>query len=169
VSSAVGEISETDVNFAKTAGAILIGFNVGMSAQVRQQANREQVKVRLYKIIYELLDDIRDVLGQMLPPEVIDTVVAELDILGVFKLTKGSVVCGGQVTTGKVTPKLDLRVTRKKEVLGTGTLASLEKDKQETKEVIEGEQCGMRVTTNVVIEVGDHLEFYTTEMRARTL
>jgi translation initiation factor IF-2 len=169
VSSAVGDIAESDVAFAKTAGAVLIGFNVGMSSNLKSLANREGVQVQLYKVIYELIDDLRDALEGMLAPEVIETVVGELEIKGVFKLTKSNVVCGGTVTSGHIQPKMTLRIKRGDEVLGEGTLASLQKDKQEAREAFEGETCGMNVTTNVAIELGDRIEFYTREERARKL
>jgi translation initiation factor IF-2 len=169
VSSGVGDISESDVAAAKTAGALLIGFNVGISSAVKQLANREQVKVQIYKVIYELLDDLRKVLSQMLKPEIIETVVATLEVLGVFKSTKTVVICGGKVTSGRIEPKLSLRILDKKEVVGAGTITNLQKDKQDAKEVVEGEQCGMSVATTSAIEIGNTLEFYTTETRARTL
>lgn len=169
VSSAVGDISESDVAFAKTASAVLIGFNVSLSSGLKALANRERVQVRLYKVIYELTDDLRDALGQMLAPEVIDTVVGELEIKGVFKSTKSNVVCGGTVTSGRIEPKLKLRVKHGGEVVGEGVLASLQKDKQVTKEAFEGDTCGMNVTTTATIEMGDTLEFYTVESKARTL
>lgn len=170
VSSAVGDISESDINFAKTAGAMLIGFNVGMGAMVRQQAQREGVQARLYKVIYELLDDVRDVLGQMLSPEVVETVQAKLEILGVFKTTKSFVVCGGEVKEGKIEPKQLLRVIRGGETVGEGTLNSVQKGPNEVKEAVQGEQCGLNVAIQgAKIEIGDTIEFFTREERARTL
>lgn len=169
VSSAVGDIAESDVAFAKTAGALLIGFNVGLSSNLRSLANREGVSVRMYKVIYELIDDLRDALSQMLAPEVIETIVGELEIKGVFKTTKTNVVTGGTVKSGRIEPKMKLRVKRGNEVLGEGTLTSLQKDKQEAREAFEGETCGINVATNVNIELGDMLEFYTREERARSL
>jgi translation initiation factor IF-2 len=120
-------------------------------------------------VIYELLDDVRDILGQMLAPEEIETRLAELEVLGVFKVTKAHVVCGGKVTSGKVEPKLMLKIWRGEELLGEGTVASLQKEKQAAKEVFEGELCGMEVATQVGIEVGDRLEFIKRESRARSL
>lgn len=169
VSSGVGDISESDVASAKAAGALMIGFNVGIGSAVKQLANRDQVKVQVYKVIYELLDDLRDILSQMLKPEVVETVVATLEVLGVFKITKNAVICGGKVTSGRVEPKLALRILDKKEVLGVGIITNLQKDKQDAREVVEGEQCGMSVATTTPIEVGNTLEFITTETRARTL
>jgi translation initiation factor IF-2 len=169
IHSGVGDITESDVTLTKTAGALLLGFNVSIGSSVKQLANRQQIQIQLYKVIYELLDNVREILGQMLAPETIETVTAELKVLGVFKTTKTAVVCGGQVTLGKVTPKTALQIVRKDEVLGTGTLSSLQKEKQESKEVFEGEQCGMNVVTTTPIELGDILRFVTYETRARTL
>lgn len=169
VSSGVGDINESDVATAKTAGALMVGFNVGISSNVKQLANREQVKVQIYKVIYELLDDLRDVLSQMLKPEVIETVVARLEVLGVFKTTKTGVICGGKVVSGRIEPKLKLKIVDKSEVVGTGTITNLQKDKQDAKEAFEGEECGMSVATTTPIEVGNTLEFFTTETRARSL
>ncbi len=169
VSSAVGDIAESDVAFAKTANAFLIGFNVGMNSGLKSLANREGVQVRLYKVIYELIDDLRDGLEGMLAPEVIETVVATLEIKGVFKTTKTNVVTGGTVTKGKIEPKLKFRILRGGEVVGEGTLTSLQKDKQEAREAFEGETCGINVATHTPIELGDQLEFYTREERARKL
>ncbi|HSX01068.1 MAG TPA: translation initiation factor IF-2 [Candidatus Saccharimonas sp.] len=169
VSSAVGDISESDIAFAKTAGGLLIGFNVGMSSQLKALANREGVQVRLYRVIYELTDDLRDALSQMMAPEVVETVVAALEIKGVFKTTKTHVVCGGTVTSGRIAPKMVFRVKRAGEALGEGTLTSLQKDKQDAREAFEGETCGMDVATGVAVALGDTLEFYTREERARSL
>lgn len=169
VGSGVGDISESDVTLAKTAHALVLGFNVGISSTVKQLALREQVKVQLYKVIYELLDDIRAVLSQMLAPEIIETTVAELEVMGVFKTTKTRVVCGGQVKSGKIEPKLALKIKRGKEIIGQGHVSSLQKEKQPAKEVYEGDMCGMDVETTTPIELGDKLEFFTTESKARTL
>ena len=169
VSSAVGDIAESDVAFAKTAGALLIGFGVSMSGGLKALASRESVTVRMYKVIYELTDDLREALEGMLAPEIIETVVGELDVLGVFKSGKGSVVCGGTVTMGRIEPKQTLRIKRSGEQIGAGVLSSLQKDKQSAREAFEGETCGMSVTTANTIDIGDKLEFYVTESRARTL
>ncbi|MFI5240477.1 MAG: translation initiation factor IF-2 [Candidatus Saccharimonadia bacterium] len=169
VSSGVGDISETDVSNAKTSAALLIGFNVGISSAVKQLANRENVKVQIYKVIYELLDDLHSVLSQMLKPEIIETTVAKLEILGVFKITKTHVICGGKVTFGRIEPKLAVKIFHKKDQVGVGTITNLQRDKQDAKEVFEGEVCGMSLATTSNVEIGDQVEFYTTETRARTL
>ncbi|QQR53114.1 translation initiation factor IF-2 [bacterium] len=169
VSSAVGDIAESDIAFAKTANALLIGFNVALHSSLRALANRDGVQVKLYRVIYELTDDLRDALSSMLAPEVIETVNGLLEIKGVFKVTKSAVVCGGTVTQGKLEPGLKFRVRHGSEVSGEGTLASLQKDKQSTKEAFEGDTCGLNVNTNAAIELGDVLEFYSVTEKARQL
>ena len=168
VSSGVGDVSESDVSSAAATGALVLGFNVSTSSAVKQLANREKVQIQLYRVIYELLDDLRAILSQMLKPETIETEQATLDVLGVFKTTKTKVICGGQVASGKLINDLDLRILRDKQVIGEGKITNLQKDKQEAKEVVEGEQCGMSVETTTPIEVGDVLSFYTSEERARS-
>jgi translation initiation factor IF-2 len=169
VSSGVGDVGESDIATASAAGAMVLGFNVGISSAVKQVANREQVKVQLYKVIYELLDDIRAILSQMLAPEILEIEAAQLEILGVFKTTKTLVICGGQVKSGKIEPKLQIKVLHGGEEVGRGNLTNLQKEKQEAKEVVEGEQCGLSVATTAPIEIGDTLVFFKTETRARTL
>ncbi len=169
IQGGLGDISENDVNAAKTAGALLIGFNVGVNSRVKQLAGREQVQIQLYKVIYELLDNLRDVLSEMLDPEVIEHAVGTLEILGVFKVKKGSVICGGEVKDGKVEPKLQLKISHSGKEVGRGTVISLQREKQAAKEVNAGEQCGMEIATSATIEVGDKLEFFTTETKARRL
>ena len=169
VSSAVGDIAESDVAFAKTAGALLIGFNVSMGSALKVLATREAVTVRMYKVIYELTDDLREALEGMLAPEIIDTTVGELKVLGVFKSSKGAAVCGGKITTGRIEPGQTLRIKRGSEIVGEGVLKTLQKDKQQVREAFDGETCGMSITTVAVVELGDIIEFYTTESRARTL
>lgn len=169
VSQGIGDISESDVNFAQTAGGLLIGFNVSMSSAVKQLATREHVQIRLYKVIYELLDDLRQALSQMLAPEVIELPVGKLKVLGVFKTTKTAVICGGEVVDGKVEPGVEVRVLRNKEVVAAGKVNTVQKEQNQVKEVVEGEQCGLNIAVNSAIEVGDQLEFFRTETRQRSL
>lgn len=169
VASGVGDIAESDVQAATAAGALILGFNISISGQVNQMAKRLGVEFKLYKVIYELLDDVRDWLSSLLEPEIIETEHAKLKVLGVFKTTKTKVVCGGEVLKGKIIPDLEVRVIRKSKAVGIGKLASLQKDKQATKEVMQGEQCGLEVDINKLIEVGDELVFFTTTQQARKL
>lgn len=169
ISSGLGDISESDINFAQAAGALVVGFNVSMGSAVKQLANREHVQIRLYKVIYELLDDMRLALSQMLAPEIIEVPVGALKILGVFKTTKTAVICGGEMTDGKVEPGVQVRVIRDKETVATGKIERVQKEQNQVKEAVEGEQCGLNVAINSAIEIDDRLEFFRTETRQRTL
>lgn len=169
VSSGIGDISESDIQAATAAGALVLGFHVGISAAVNQQAKRSGVEFKLYKVIYELLDDVREWLSSMLEPEIIETENGRLEVLGVFKTTKDRVICGGRVKSGKITPGLEIRVNHKGKAIGVGKLVNLQKDKQAAKEVMQNEECGMEVAFNKPIELGDEIIFFTTSQQARKL
>jgi translation initiation factor IF-2 len=169
INSGIGDISESDINAANAGNAIILGFNISISGAVNQLAKRSSVEFKLYKIIYELLDDVRDWLSSLLPPEIIETEHAKLKILGVFKTTKNLVICGGKVLSGKITPDLDVKIISKKEEIGIGKLTSLQKNKEISKEVVEGEECGLSIETNVSINEGDEIVFYSVESKVRKL
>ncbi len=167
ISSGVGDISENDINTASAGNALILGFNVSIKAAVNQLAKQAGVDFRLYKIIYELLDDVRDWLSSLLPPEIIETELARLEILGIFKVTKEQIITGGEVKSGKITPNLEVKIERAGELVGSGRLTNLQKEKQAANEVIEGEQCGLSITTKDDIKIGDILIFFTSEEKAR--
>jgi translation initiation factor IF-2 len=167
VSSGIGDISETDINSAVASGAIVLGFHVGISSVVNQLAKRSSVEFRLYKIIYEMLDDVRDWLSALLPPEIVEHEKASLKILGVFKVTKSHVVCGGKVLAGKITPGLDVKVFDGAKEIGTATIDSLQRNKDVAKEVVEGDECGLNLITSAKIEVGNTLKFIEIESKPR--
>lgn len=169
VSSGLGDVNESDINFASTAGAIVLGFNVSLSSAVKQLAGREHVQIRLYKVIYELLDDMRTALEGMLKPEVVETVVGELKILGVFKTTKTAVICGGEVLSGKAMDGVQVRIMRDKEQIGLGKVTTVQKEQNKVSEAVEGEQCGLNIATPNGIKVDDRLIFFQTEERKRSL
>lgn len=169
ISSGVGDISENDINTAAAGNALILGFNVSIKAAVNQLAKRVGVEFRLYKIIYELLDDVRDWLSSLLEPETIETEHARLEILGIFKVTKEAVITGGVVKSGKITPNLDIKIERANQEVGSGTLTNLQKEKQAASEVFEGEQCGLSVATRDEIKLGDSLIFFSREKKARKL
>lgn len=171
VRSGVGDIKESDINAASASGAVIYGFNVAMPPAVKRLAMRDKVQVRLYRVIYELLDDARQSMEQLLAPEVVETEIGKLTVKGVFRTTKDSVICGGEVTQGKITPNILVRVLRNKEVIGEAEVVSVQRQQQEAKEVFEGEMCGLnlKTTKRILVEVGDKLEFFTRELVKRTL
>lgn len=171
LSSGVGNISESDVRLAAGSNAVIYGFNVQLPPAVKRLAARDKVSVRMFKVIYELLDDVRQVMESLLSPEVVETEVGELKVLGVFHTSKDSVICGGEVLKGKVTPNLLVRVKRDKEQLAEAEVTHVQRQQQEAKEVFEGEQCGLELKTTgkLVVEENDRLEFFTRELKKRTL
>ncbi len=171
VSTGIGDISENDIHLANTSGAIIYGFNVVLPTAIKQLATRDRVAVRLYKVIYELIDDVKNELELLLSPEVIEKELGRLLVKGIFKLTKTEVICGGEVTKGKLTIPALAKVMRGDDVLGEVEVVALKRGPQETKEVFEGDMCGVSFASKSRIDLqeGDKLEFFTRETVARKL
>jgi translation initiation factor IF-2 len=171
VSSGVGNISENDVRTAASSGSIIYGFNVQLPPAVKRLASRDKVSIRIFRVIYELLDDVKVVMEDLLSPEVVETDLGTLKVLGIFRSAKDSVICGGEVLKGKVVPNVLVRVVRDKEKIAEAEVTHVQRQQQEAKEVFEGEQCGLELKTNgkLVVEENDRLEFFTRELKKRTL
>lgn len=172
VASGVGPISENDVQLARTTGAVIYGFSVTLPANVRQLASRDKISIRLYNIIYELIDDVKSGLSDLLPPEIIETETGRLIIRGIFKTTKSDIICGGEVTKGKAVAPALVRISRDDEVVAAEVeVTGLKRGPTDTKEVEEGEMCGVSLKTAAKIDLqeGDRLEFFTRSTVERTL
>lgn len=171
VASGIGNVNENDIRTASSSNAIVYAFNVQLPPAIKRLSNRDQVPVRMFKIIYELLDDAHNTLEELLEPEVVETQVGALTIKGVFKTSKTEVICGGEVTSGKAVPKTFARVLRKKDQIAEVEVERVQRQQQEVKEVFEGEMCGLSLKTKgkVQLEEGDKLEFFTRELKKRTL
>ncbi len=171
IGSGVGNITESDVQMAATSKALIYAFNVTVQTNVRKLAERDNVSIREFQVIYELLDDAKEVLTALLTPEIRETELGKLIIRGVFRTTKDEVICGGEVTKGKVEPGSKARVLRDKEQIAEVEVVSVKRQQQEAKEVFEGEMCGLqlKLSKKVVLEEGDRLEFYKREEIQRTL
>ena len=171
IRSGVGNISENDVRLASSSGAIIYGFNIQLPPAVKRTSIRDKVSIRNFKVIYELLDDVRNVMTDMLAPEVVETEIGEIKVLGVFRTQRDSVICGGEVLRGKVTSGLLVRIKRDKDVVAEAEVAHVQRQQADAKEVFEGEQCGLELKTQgkVVVEIGDRLEFFTRELKKRSL
>lgn len=167
----VGNISENDIRTAASSSAIVYGFNVQLPPAVKRLAAREKVSVRIFRVIYELLDDARTEMENMLSPEVVENTIGTLAIRGIFRTTRDEVICGGEVLSGKVTPKTLVKVLRNKEVIAEAEVTSVQRQKQEAREVFEGEMCGLSLKTHgrLQLEEGDRLEFITRELVKRKL
>ncbi len=171
VSQSVGDITENDVKMAADDSTIIYGFNVNLTSSIKRMAARMGVKIRIYKVIYELLDDCKTEMEQLLEPDVKDTEIGQLKVKGVFKITKDKAVVGGLVTKGKLVADLLVRVKRGKEQIAEAKLTSIQKNKQDVKELVEGDMCGMSLETKgkVNIKVDDKLEFFKREFIAKKL
>ncbi len=171
ISSGVGNITENDVRSAHNSDAIIYGFNVQLSPAVKRLAIRDKVSVRMFKVIYELLDDVKKAMEELLSPEVVETDLGQLTIKGVFRTTKDEIICGGEVTKGKVMPNVLARVKRGDEQVAEVEVKQVQRQQQEAKEVFEGEMCGLNLKTQgkLALEEGDKLEFFTRELKKRTL
>ena len=171
IGSGVGGVTENDVQMAHTSKALIYAFGVATSSNVRKISERDKVSIREFQVIYELIDDAKDVLSALLSPEIKETEFGKLVIRGVFRTTKDEVICGGEVLQGKAVPNVKARVMRNKEHVADVFVQSVQRQQQEAKEVFEGEMCGLnlRLEKKFVIEEGDRLEFYSQEEVQRSL
>ncbi|HTH72650.1 MAG TPA: translation initiation factor IF-2 [Candidatus Pristimantibacillus sp.] len=171
VSSGVGAITENDIHTAASSGSIIYGFNVTAPTNVKRLASRDKVTVRLYNVIYELIDDVKEGLSGLLAPEVVETDLGRLVVRAVFKTTKTDVICGGEVTKGRLAVPAFARVIRDNDKLAEVEVTNLKRGPQDAKEVLEGEMCGVSLKTanRLELQEGDRLEFFTRATVTRTL
>ena len=167
----VGNISENDIHLATGENTVIYGFNVDLPPAVKRLASREKVEVRLYRVIYELLDDAKLSMENLLAPEVVETEIGALKVKGVFRTMREEVIAGGEMMRGKVSKGLLARLKRKGEQIAEVEVSSIQRQQQEAKEVFEGEMCGLSLKTakKIVVEEGDELEFFTRELVKKTL
>jgi translation initiation factor IF-2 len=160
IHKAVGQISESDVLLAAASNAIIVGFQVRPSLAARKLAEKEEIDIRLYSIIYNAIEEIRAAMEGMLSPEVKEEIVATLEIREIFKVTKVGTVAGCYVKEGKITRNTKVRVIRDGIVIYTGELGSLKRFKDDVKEVVGGYECGLNIQSFNDIKAGDVVEGY---------
>jgi translation initiation factor IF-2 len=165
----VGAITESDILLARTAGAIIIGFHVRPDNNARTAAEREGVDIRLYRIIYEAVDDVRSAMEGMLRPEEREVIVGEAVVREVFKISRVGSIAGCSVRSGIISRQHRVRVVREGVEAYTGTIGSLKRFKEDVREVREGYECGIVIENFNDIKVGDVIECFRTEEVARTL
>lgn len=169
ISCAVGPISENDISLAAATNSLVVGFHVRVNPGVNDMAKKQNVEIRLYSIIYELLEDITDALAGKLEPEKREKPIGTAKILQVIELSKGPKICGCMVESGSVHVGAKARVRRSKELIYNGEVASLRRFKDDVKEVKAGLECGIRLDNfNDFIE-GDEIELYDIELKKATL
>jgi translation initiation factor IF-2 len=161
IHAATGEISEYDIMLASASDALVVGFNVKADNNARRVAEREQIEIRHYDIIYKLIEDIENAMEGLLEPEMVEHTIGEAEIRAVFKVGKqGTAIAGSYIRDGKCERSARVRVWRKEEVIFTGKISSLKRFKDDAKEVGTGYECGIGVQGFNELEVGDRLEFF---------
>ena len=160
IHAAVGQISESDVLLAAASNAIIVGFQVRPSASARKLAEKEEIEIRLYSIIYDAINDIKDAIEGMLEPVMKEEIVASVEVLEIFKISKVGTVAGCIVREGKLQRNTPIRVFRDGIVIYTGKLGSLKRFKDDVKEVTAGQDCGLNIESFNDIRVGDIVEGY---------
>jgi len=166
---AVGQISESDILLAAASEAIVIGFQVRPSLNARKLAEKEQIDVRMYSIIYDAINEIKAAMEGMLSPEIKEEILGTMEVMEVFNITKVGNIAGGIVRDGKIERNAKIRLIRDGIVVYTGRLGSLKRFKDDVKEVKNGYECGLNIDKYNDIKVGDHVEAYHEIEVAKTL
>ena len=158
----VGQITESDVLLASASDAVIIGFNVRPGATAKELAEKEEIEIRNYSIIYDAINDLKEAMEGMLSPELKEQVIGEIEIRETFKVSKIGTIAGCMVLNGKVTRSSKIRLIRDGVVIHDGELASLKRFKDDVREVTKGYECGLNIKNYNDIEIGDIIEAYET-------
>ena len=169
IHKAVGQISESDVVLAAASNAIIIGFQVRPSLPARRNAEKEGVEIRLYSIIYDAIEEVKSAMEGMLSPEIREEITANVEVQQVFKISKVGTVAGCIVKEGKIKRSNKIRLIRDGIVIYSGELGSLKRFKDDAKEVVAGQDCGLNITNFNDIQVGDIIEAYEETEIKKTL
>ena len=156
----VGQIAESDIMLAMASNAVIIGFQVRPSLNARKIAEKEDIEIRLYSIIYDAINEVKDAISGMLTPKTREIITANVEVLETFKITKVGTVAGCIVREGKINRNSNVRVIRDGIVVYTGVLGSLKRFKDDVKEVAKGFECGLNIERFNDIKVGDVVEAY---------
>ncbi len=166
IHKAVGQISESDILLAAASNAIVIGFQVRPSVNARKLAEKEEIDIRLYSIIYDAIEEVKSAMEGMLMPEIKEEITGTLEVKETFKITKVGTIAGCVVVEGKIFRNSKVRVIRDGIVIYTGELASLKRFKEDVKEAVSGQECGLNIQNFNDIKTGDLIEaFMETEVK----
>jgi translation initiation factor IF-2 len=169
IHKAVGAISESDIMLATASNAIIVGFQVRPSVNARKIAEKEQIDIRLYSIIYDAINEIKAAMEGMLSPEIKEEITGTAEVMEAFNITKVGTIAGCIVRDGKIIRKDKIRVIRDGIVIHTGTLGSLKRFKDDVKEVNKGYECGLNIDNYNDIKAGDFIEAFTLTEVAKSL
>ncbi len=169
ISKGLGNISENDIQNAETANALIMGFHVKPMTEAENLAKEKKVEIKLYDVIYHLLDEVKLRLEKLLTPEIIRTDLGRIKVLATFKKDDKGMIVGGSVTKGKIIPMAKLDVIRDNVKIGTGQLTRLQSNKVDVNQVEQGHECGLRFEGKAAIQENDILEAYTEEIKIKKL
>ncbi|MDQ1284195.1 MAG: translation initiation factor [Patescibacteria group bacterium] len=169
VSTGVGNITETDIRLAESSNAAIFGFNVDATPVAKRMAQNTKVEIKSYKIIYELVEDIKNRLIEMLPPEIERTDFGKMKVLAVFKTGKKDMIVGGRIISGKIVRGSLAEVLREENVVGKGALDNLQENKINVDECVSGKECGITFLGETKIKEGDVIVNYKEEVKKKTL
>ena len=156
---------------ASGGNTVIYGFNVSVPNAIAKMAERNGVPVRVFRVIYELLDDAKHDMEEMLDAEVVEEETGELEVKGVFRTDKTEIIAGGQVTKGRVSPGMLCRFYRKKELLGDGEVVNVQEGKVDVPSLAESEIGGLsfKTTKKIQLELGDRIEFFVREYKKKKI
>ena len=169
IHAGVGGITESDVTLAEASGVPIIGFNVRAHKEAREAAERDGIEIRYYNIIYDLVDDVKKAMSGLLAPTLRETMLGNAQILEIFTVSKVGKIAGCRVTDGKVERGANVRLIRDNVVIHEGKLSQLKRFKDDAREVLAGQECGMAFENYQDMKVGDVIECYRVETVQRTL
>jgi translation initiation factor IF-2 len=169
VETGVGNITESDIKHAETSDTIIYGFTVEATSVAKRMAEERKVTIKTFKIIYELVEDVKSRMEAMLSPETIREDLGILEVLAIFKTGKKDMIVGGRVVSGHVSNKTLIEVQRGENIIGRGSLANLQQNKVDVNEVKKGEECGITFEGDTKIKVGDTLLCFTEELKKKII
>ncbi|EKE16050.1 MAG: hypothetical protein ACD_11C00053G0009 [uncultured bacterium] len=169
IAMGVGSITESDIKLAASCKAIIFGFNTQPTPVAKRLAETNEVTVKVYRIIYELVEEIKKMMVELLPPEIIRTDYGKMEVLAIFKTGKQDMILGGKVTDGKIVKNSFIEVIRGEKIIGKGKLSNLQQNKIPSDEVSKGNECGLVFDGDTKIKTGDILLSYIEESKKKTL
>ena len=165
----IGMVTETDVTLAKASNAVLIAFNVKSSKEAKKMAEKENIKISSYNIIYEVLDFIKQKMSGLLLPDVKETIIGTAQILEIFKVSGAGKVAGSKVTDGEITSVSDVRIIRDGAIIYTGKVGTLFREKNQVKQVSNGQECGITLKDYMDFQKDDTIEAFNITSTERSI
>ena len=162
-------VTETDVTLAKASNAVLIAFNVKPSKEAKKLAENEGIKISSYNIIYEVLDYIKQKMSGLLSPDVQETIIGTAQVLEIFKVSGAGKVAGSKITEGEITSTSDVRVIRDGSIIYTGKISSIFREKNQVKQVSNGQECGITLKDYMDFQKNDTIEAFNVTYTERSI